>query len=319
MKKLLSIIGVLVVAGAASFGVLHQQEIKDRYVAYRAELSPEVQAVRDNLELTAEGDLLYRASQPEILAAEAFNSACHKVSKELTIVLGCYTQQRFYVYDVDDSRLDGIKEVTAAHELLHAAYERLSEKERSTLGLLLEKTAAAINDERFQETLAIYQRAEPAHIRNELHSILGTEIAVLPKELEDHYARYFKNRHKITAYAADYESTFTELEQQISQYDKDLATYEAQKKRLENTLAAQQEELNTMRQDMSQRREAGDLEEYNAQVPQFNQKVQVYNQNIASLQSVIKSYNEVVEERNQLAFAQRELLQHMDSTYKPME
>ena len=35
-----------------------------------------------------------------------------------------------YIYNVNDERLNGLKEVTAAHEMLHAAYERLPESDK---------------------------------------------------------------------------------------------------------------------------------------------------------------------------------------------
>ncbi len=46
-------------------------------------------------------------------------------------ILGCYnpSSRDIYIYNVTNSELDGVKEVTAAHEMLHAAWERLSESE----------------------------------------------------------------------------------------------------------------------------------------------------------------------------------------------
>lgn len=318
MKRFFGGFGIVIIAGILWLGAFHSQKIKDYYIASTTSLSSDVLRIHDSLALTDNGSLLFRASQPEILSAEAFNTACHQVSKELTIVLGCYTQQRFYVYDVDDPRLSGIQEVTAAHELLHAVYERLSEQERRTLGPLLEETATAIDDSRFQETIATYRRAEPGHLQNELYAILGTEIAVLPKELEDHYANYFTNRDKIVAYAAAYEGTFTEIEDQISAFDAELESYAAQKQTLEDSLTRQQTELDSTRQQMDQLRGAGRVVEYNALVPIFNQRVRSYNQDVATLQGIVVSYNKIVEKRNQLAMSQRELLQEMDSTYQPL-
>lgn len=319
MKKIFAGVGVLILAAGLWLVAFQQQAIKDHYIARTAPLSSEMQAIHDNLDLTEQGSLLFRASRPQLLEADDFNTACHQIHKELSIVLGCYAAQRFYVYNVDDPRLRGIQEVTAAHELLHAVYERLSEEERATVNASLEHTARAIQDERFQETVEAYRQAGPEHVNNELHSILGSEIAVLPSELEAHYARYFKDRTKIVAYAAAYESAFIEIEESISDFDEQLADYTRRKEQLELSLGVQQQELATQREEMARARASGAIEEYNRQVPVFNQGVRQYNQDIATLQSIIRSYNEVVQKRNALAMSQRELMQQMDSTYEPLE
>src|SRR5215475_3224989 len=52
-----------------------------------------------------------------------------------TIVLGCYhpDQNGIYIYAVQDPTLAGIQQVTAAHEVLHSVYGRLSGSERKQL------------------------------------------------------------------------------------------------------------------------------------------------------------------------------------------
>ena len=56
-------------------------------------------------------------------------------------MLGCYILNKgIYVYDITDDRLAGVRQVTTAHEMLHAAYDRLSVKERAQVDAM---TAAA--------------------------------------------------------------------------------------------------------------------------------------------------------------------------------
>jgi len=63
---------------------------------------------------------LFYVYHPAILDKADFNTYCR--DNEHTIVLGCYrTARGIYIYDVADPRLNGIKEVTAAHELFHGA------------------------------------------------------------------------------------------------------------------------------------------------------------------------------------------------------
>src|SRR5690606_3442881 len=108
------------------------------------------------------------------------------------IVLGCFVEgQGIYLYNVSDERLDGVKEVTAAHEVLHAGYSRLSSRDKARINHLLDQAFQANNDERIKETVETYRKRDPSIVSNELHSILATEARELPSELEEHYRRYF--------------------------------------------------------------------------------------------------------------------------------
>ncbi len=76
-------------------------------------------------------------------------------------ILGCYVTQRIYIYDVKDAKLDGIREVTAAHEMLHAAYERMSSSEQTKVNALLEVEYEKLrNDKDLAERMAFYARTE---------------------------------------------------------------------------------------------------------------------------------------------------------------
>ncbi len=70
----------------------------------------------------------------------------------------------------------------------------MSTSERSKIDKIVLDQAKTITDERFNQTLEDYKKTEPGQIANELHSILGTEIADLSPELEQHYSKYFNNR-----------------------------------------------------------------------------------------------------------------------------
>ncbi|MFM9876445.1 MAG: hypothetical protein ACKVOG_01165 [Rhodoglobus sp.] len=195
----------VVVSGAVVAGVgwiaLNQQRVTDQFAVWQYTPSTDVGAYADRAELTDEGRFLFYASRPVVASDRAFNDVCSAHQEDVGI-LGCYlpSTKQIHLYDVTDDRLDGLEEVVAAHELLHAAWDRMSAAERDSLAPLLEAEAAKLADDvDFAETLAFYARTEPGERLNELHSIIGTEFASVSPELEAHYAIYFADRGAITA------------------------------------------------------------------------------------------------------------------------
>ncbi len=317
-RKLISGLSFIVLLILITVAFSQRQLLKDTYIVRTTDLQPASAEISDQLSLTTQGSFLYEASQPEVQAADVFNASCRNVAREHSIVLGCYTQQRFFVFDVKDERLSGVKQVTAAHELLHAVYERMPQKEKQTVNTLLLSTAESINTKRFKDTLEEYKRTEPDQIENELHSILGTEIEVLPTQLEEHYAQYFSNRKQIVSFAKQYEETFTNLDDEIKQYDSELTSLREQKEQLEGSLKSQQSNIELERARLDSFRSSNPAS-YNAAVPGYNQKIQAYNQDIAELKILVARYNELVEKRNLLATTQNDLVKQLDSSYQPLE
>jgi len=136
--------------------------------------------------------------------------------------LGCYKNQRIYIYNVNDERLNGLKEVTAAHEMLHAAYERLPESDKKAVNTLLEKEYRKNSDAEFSKRMDYYKRNQPGEEYNELHSIIGTEFADISPQLEDYYKRYFNNRSQVVALHSKYSDKFKELKQGSASLRKEL-------------------------------------------------------------------------------------------------
>ena len=93
---------------------------------------------------------------------------------------------------------------------------------KARVNRLTAKFFQQIKSERIKENVENYRKRDPSVIPNELHSILGTEVRVLNPELEEYYARYFKDRLKIVELSEAYEQTFVALEKQVEQYQKQL-------------------------------------------------------------------------------------------------
>jgi hypothetical protein len=118
--------------------------------------------------------------------------------------LGCIDEHG-RVYILDDPAQPGQTTVTAAHEMLHLAYRRLSQAKKDELAPLIDAGIAlnalnGINDELRDDTT-------DADRRDEAHSLLGTEYAHLPPELEQYYTTYFADRGKVVAAEAAAEQT----------------------------------------------------------------------------------------------------------------
>jgi cell division protein FtsB len=186
------------------------QYFHDAYVAWSEPLPDDIAAIAAVTGMSVEGELVYRASTPAIEEDADFTQHC---AIEGGAVIGCYYDGNVYVYAVTDTRLAGTVEVTAAHEMLHAAYERLSPAERERVDALVEEAVATIpEDDPVFEDMALYSAAQHA---DEWHSRLGTEFADLPAELEQHFARYFVDRSKVVALNAQATALFDELRAQI--------------------------------------------------------------------------------------------------------
>lgn len=186
---------VLLVVGTALAWV-NRQHISDQLTVWNFTPSPAIEEYITRSTMSERGQFLFLASEPVVTSESSFNRTCGS-HEEGSGIVGCYLPQSrtILLFDVTDERLDGIEEVIASHEMLHAAWDRMSADERGPIVPLLEAEAAKLADsDEFAERMAYYARAEPGERANELHSIIGTEVADLDPALEAHYAEYFTNR-----------------------------------------------------------------------------------------------------------------------------
>jgi hypothetical protein len=207
----------LVILVGAVWVLLNRQMVVDQFTVWQYQPSSEIAALAHRADFSETAKFTFYASRPELNNKQDFNKHCRSHQEEGSVVLGCYTAQHIYVYNVQDERLDGVKEVTAAHEMLHAAYERLPEKERTWVNGLIEKERQRNTDPRLLERIKLYDRIEPGQRLNELHSIFGTETTSLSPELERYYTKYFDDRSAVTALFKKYETVFLQLETQQKQ------------------------------------------------------------------------------------------------------
>jgi SMC interacting uncharacterized protein involved in chromosome segregation len=280
------------------------------------EPTPAISQLATQAAFSEEGRKLFYVHDPELLDKTNFVGKCSET--EETIVLGCYISlDKIYVFDVDDERLEGIEEVTAAHEMLHAVYDRLTTSEREKLDKLLLDYFNSSSDARLQRSIDNYRKKDPSVVPNELHSILGTEVRNLPEELERHYANYFSDRNIVIVLSEAYEAEFTKLEDQIVAFDEQLEVLSASIEEQENqisqlgsALTVEQSQLEALRSD---------TQAYNSAVPSFNQKVRDYNSQLVQLKAEINQFNEIVQKRNDIALEEQELVKSIDTRSLPQE
>lgn len=312
MKKIIGWIStitfILLLVGAVVF----QQDIRD-WLKLRGYVPPaEIVALADDTSMLGNARRLFYVQHPLLADKNTFNEYCR--NGEETIVLGCYIHgQGIYLLDVTDERITGVEEVTAAHELLHAAYERLSSKERSRIDTLTNKAFNELQDDRIRQTIEVYRQKDPAIVPNELHSILGTEVRVLPQELEEYYARYFSDRAQVVTLSEQYEQVFIERQNAIRTFDEQLKSLKAAIDALQAELLAEEARLTSERNQLNAYKASGQIASYNQLVPSYNKKVNEYNKGIESLESQIATYNDIVQRRNDVAAEEAELVEAIDS------
>lgn len=311
-NKSLSLITTLVILALPAVAFWQRLAIFDQVRLYGYNAPSAVAQLASDTTMLPSMRRLFYVYHPAIENKTDFNASCRE--DEQTIVLGCYIDTRgIYLLSVSDARLTGVEQVTAAHETLHAAYARLSSGERSKVDAMTEAAFAGLNDQRITDTVALYRKQDPTVVPNELHSILGTEVATLPPDLETYYKRYFSDRAKIVAYSAQYEQAFTDRKNQVAAYDAQLATLKTQINNLQATLTTEAATLSDERNRLNGLKSSGQIAAYNSAVPGYNDSVNNYNANIDALSRMVDEYNAIVPVRNGIASEEQDLVQAIDS------
>ncbi|CAN5408810.1 hypothetical protein BH10PAT3_BH10PAT3_3300 [soil metagenome] len=255
---------------------------------------------------------LFYVYHPAIEDKSKFNDACR--GNEQTIVLGCYVSGLgIYLLDVSDSRLNGVEQVTAAHETLHAAYARLSSSERKKINAMTATAFSSLTDQRVKDTIELYRKQDASVIPNELHSILGTEVRNLPEDLETYYRQYFKDRSQVVGYSEQYEQAFTDRKNQILAFDTQLSALKEQIDQLQVLLERSATSLSQEREKLDSERSSGNLNAYNDGVGPYNSHVVSYNRQVDQLSALVAQYNDIVPKRNAVALEEQDLVQAIDS------
>ena len=289
----------ILVFGGLAFVFFQKDAIYDWWRLRNYNPPAAISRLTDRAGFTDKAKHLFYINHPKLVSSKkSFQAACTQT--EQTIVLGCYIspQLGITIYDVKDKRLNGVEEVTAAHEMLHAAYDRLSDKNRDKINKALnDYFKQELTDPRVKATIKSYQKTEPDDWVNEMHSVFATEIAYLPSSLESHFQQYFKNRGQVVKLSERYEDAFRSREAKARQLLKQLKNLESDISAVEADLKAEQADLSADRRSIDSQSEAD----------AFNQRIQAYNAKVAHINSLVDRYNKLRLQYNELVLQSREL------------
>ena len=285
--------------------------LKDIFAGMRYQPSDEMVKIRDGLELTGKGIRIFNAVQPELLEKEEFNQECREQTNE-SAILGCYRDDKVYVYNIIDGELSGIRELTTAHELLHAVYHRMTDGEKKHWSEILKDVYNA-NSAILGPEIEVYNDSEKAE---ELYVRAGTEIWDLPDELERHFEEIFENQNKVVDYYNSYIKVFLEIEKKmdelllkINDLTKEIETksteYKNRAEKLNTSINEFNEcaktldcfssnaEFNAQRGDLTGEQNAlsAMYDDINHMINEHNSLVSEYNENVLHGQTLNKTIN----------------------------
>jgi uncharacterized protein YPO0396 len=310
----------LVFTGIVALLLLNRQFVIDTVRAAQFTPSAKITAIEGDLALSSEAKRLFAASQPRIEPAEVFNTDCKQASETNNPILGCYTRQTIYIYDVTNPKLDGIEQTTAAHELLHAVYERLPAKDRRVIDGALQQAYERLKTEDLVRRMEFYKKTEPGQELNELHSILGTEFDDLGDVLETHYKKYFTSRSKVVAFNKKYNSAFNEISAKMKQLLESInssVTVINQRIKTHNQAVKQ---LEIDQKAFVQKNRSGGFTstaEFNAEQNALNARAATLNAERTRISEAIDVSNRERDEYNTLVNEYNELSKSMNSSLAP--
>lgn len=242
-----ALLATIICVAIAALLFINRQFVVDQLSVWQYKPTADVVSLATRSGMNDTGKFYFFAAQPAVEEAQEFNKQCDR-KEDTTAILGCYNGRNIYIYNVTNQSIDGIREVTAAHEMLHAAYDRLSGSEKTHVNALLEAEYDTLKtDAKLAERMAFYDRTEPGERDNELHSVIGTEVASVSPELETYYKKYFTDRSEVTALHQKYATVFDDLQNRSQALISRLTTLN---KTIEQDTAAYNKDVSKLNQDI---------------------------------------------------------------------
>lgn len=307
---------IVILAVAAILGIYYIFQYTDALLVIRnIGYTPPVEVEALESGFTNHAITLFHSARPQLEESVAFNEHCSSHNANIS-VLGCYAGGNIYIYNIQSEELPGIRESTAAHEMLHVAWSHLSDLERMNLEPMLKEVYEAHSE--ISARLEVYDTENQI---DEIHSRIGTEISDLPEALESYYARYFKNQDEIAAkyesYAAPFRRLAAEIEELSAQIDQENTELTA----AADKYYADVSELSTRFDGFNNcARTAGcfsSMSEYNKRRDTLLTAQAELEQTYNELNSRIKAYNKLVEEYNKNILKSKNLENTINSNSPP--
>lgn len=187
--------------------------------------------------MTEAGRVIFYKANPEEQDKAAFNKSCPDSATYAE--LGCYYRGRIFYLKITDPTYADQTTITAAHEMLHAAYNKLGIAERENVDRLVLADFNRLQDADLKKTMTSYTKMpdfnEAARL-DELHSFMGTQLGDLSPELETYYAQYFTDRAALVAIYKTARIAEKKIEAELDALDASIALHKQQIKAMETRL-----------------------------------------------------------------------------------
>ncbi len=147
----------------------------------------------------------------------------------------------------------------------------------------------------------------------ELHSILGTEVARLPAQLETYYSRYFEERSRVVAFP---KQSRAEIEKQIAlvhNYDQELTQLKKNIDQRTNQIIGENNQVSELRKRLKSIPADERTEEYNKVTEVTNTHTHEYNRLVVIYDHEATEYNATAAKRNSLASDTQDLIKTLDT------
>lgn len=312
MKRLKRHLGHAMIIVMVIIGIRFTQDLEDWSKLLHYQPSPEVARLATTTTMTDTARRLFYVNQPTIENQKLSLNLCK--SSEHTIILGCYVPSKgIFLQAVTDPRLQGVVEVTAAHEMLHVVYQRMSLLEQTQIDKQLQSVLKKVQNPRILKLVETYRNQDPRSVSNELHSILGTEVRNLGVELEEHYRKYFTNRSAIIVLSERYERVFATLRDKAKTLNEQLVTLKSELEQLVAQVKQESETVDSERANLQGSISTMPQSDYNFRVSNFNDRVNGYNQLVARLRAETETYNQMVSEHNSIAIEEKSLVESLEN------
>lgn len=315
-----SLLTFLIAIAITAIGFFYGATITDWVKGFAYTPSEQVAATNNRIGFTPRGQQIFYATFPSVEDKTQFNASCSSGERTVAI-LGCYVGDRIYIYNIQNAELDGTLEVTAAHEMLHAAYQRLNYFERQQVDAMIKSEYETIKDvPEISQIMQYYTAAEPGAELDELHSIIGTTIKDLPAPLEVYYGRYFSNRSAIVTLNEKYNAVFSSLTAQADELQKKVDT---DGKQLQRDMATYQIDLNQLNLDIqsfNSRANSGGFttqSEFTTARTALEARVATLNDRRSGLNARADAYNNDIAKLNALAVHVNKLNESINGVEAP--
>ncbi len=310
----------LIMVVAIIFITAFRQRIIDQVTVWEYKPSLQATSLIERSGMNSNGMFYFDASQPSLYnqsTATAFNKVCNNEEMS-TAILGCYTGNQIYIYQVTDPQLAGISVVTAAHETLHAIYARMGATEKVKVDQMLEAEYAVLSKNSYYSSLmAFYSTYEPGQRDNELHSIIGTEVANLNPALEQYYDQYFSNRQDVVNSYNQYNNVFKSLQDQANAISKQIDSLMAT---ITSLSSQYNSDANVLKDDISSfniRAQNGDFvsqADFNEERDVLTGRALALDVRRATIESDYTTYQNLVSQYNSYATQSQKLYNTINST-----